>query len=144
MRCGGWCRSALEGITCELSGYHRVKDFDIITQGDGYAEDIGQDEVGGEEGEKGEEEGETGKKVDAEKGPEREEEGDRVERLKKGTEEEELAIRFAFERGGGHGQGRFQGGDGGKVGADLLIDGLLYNALEGGGGLAFGLKGRGI
>lgn len=69
-----------------------MKDLDIITQGDGYAEDIGKDEVGSEESEKREEEGETGKKVDAEEGPEREEEGDSVEGLKKGTEEEELAI----------------------------------------------------
>lgn len=121
-----------------------MKDFDIVSQGDGNTEDVGQDEVGGEKSEKGEEKGETGEEIDSKEGPEREDEREGIEGLKERTEEEELAIRFAFERGGGCGQRRLEGSDGGEVGPNLLIDGLVYNALEGGGGLALGLERSGI
>ena len=93
-RCCGFCGCgcALEGIACELSGYHGVKDLDVVSQGDGNAEDVGQDEVGGEEGEKREEEGETGEEVDAQEGPEREDEREGIEGLEEGTKEEEFSI----------------------------------------------------
>jgi hypothetical protein len=128
-----------------LTGDHGVKDFNIVSKGDGDAEDIGQDDVGGEEGKEREEKGEAGKEVDTQKGPEGEEEGEGIQRLEKGAKKEELSIGFALQGGGGRGQGGLERGDGRNVRAELLVHGgLLDDALEGSGGVTLRLKGGGI